>query len=295
MTIAACFVSADGVVFGADSTTTMAVADRTHQPALALHHYNFAQKIFEVGQRGTLGLVMWGLGNLGATSYRTLIARFAAMLNSSHQPSVQAVAQSWAEFFWAEYSTVFVSAISEAQRLEKNASRTPDEEKRLRGLFESFSGGFCIGGCLPHDHVPEAYEILYSPTDSGPRAPEKLQAGTTRFWGCPNIIQRVLFGADESFFRAIIASGKWAGSDVELFELLRPHCLGQPLDLPIREAIDWVHASIYTTIKTMKFSHLAPYCGGPVEVAVITSDRPFRWVRHKALDQAIGDGSENHV
>lgn len=49
--------------------------------------------------------------------------------------------------------------------------------------------------------------------------------------------------------------------------------------------------SIYTTIKAMKFSHMAPVCGGPVEVAVITTDRRFRWVRHKGFDAAIGDGS----
>ena len=57
--------------------------------------------------------------------------------------------------------------------------------------------------------------------------------------------------------------------------------------LPIREAIDWVHASIYTTIKGIKFSRFDPVCGGPIEVAVITTDRRFRWVRHKGLDAAM--------
>lgn len=45
--------------------------------------------------------------------------------------------------------------------------------------------------------------------------------------------------------------------------------------------------NVYTTIQNMKFSHLAPVCGGPVEIALITGDRPFRWVRHKRLDAAI--------
>jgi F420-0:gamma-glutamyl ligase len=43
-------------------------------------------------------------------------------------------------------------------------------------------------------------------------------------------------------------------------------------------------------IKTMKFSHMAPVCGGPVEIAVVTTDRKFRWVRHKQSDAAIGEG-----
>jgi hypothetical protein len=57
--------------------------------------------------------------------------------------------------------------------------------------------------------------------------------------------------------------------------------------LPIRDAIDFVHSSIYSTIKALKFSQFPQVCGGPIEIAVITSDRPFRWVRHKRFDAAI--------
>ena len=53
------------------------------------------------------------------------------------------------------------------------------------------------------------------------------------------------------------------------------------------EAIDWVHTVIYTTIKAMKFSHYVPICGGPIEIALISSDRKFRWVRHKRFDEAL--------
>jgi hypothetical protein len=60
--------------------------------------------------------------------------------------------------------------------------------------------------------------------------------------------------------------------------------------LPIRDAIDYVHSALYCTIKAMKFSNLPQVCGGPIELAVITADRRFRWVRHKAWDAAITDG-----
>jgi len=40
----------------------------------------------------------------------------------------------------------------------------------------------------------------------------------------------------------------------------------------------------------MEFSHTAPVCGGPVEIAVITTDRSFRWVHHKRFDAAIRQG-----
>jgi hypothetical protein len=30
-----------------------------------------------------------------------------------------------------------------------------------------------------------------------------------------------------------------------------------------------------------------PYCGGPIEIAVISTDRRFRWVRHKNFGAAL--------
>ena len=142
-----------------------------------------------------------------------------------------------------------------------NTSRTPDEERELDFLTQAFSGGFCVGGYLMTDRRPAAFEVLYEPTLAGPRSVEPLAVGATRFWGCPNLIDRLVFGLDDSLFARILRSDKWAGTPEDLFNLVRASCLGQPRDLPIREAIDWVHASIYTTIKTMKFSHMAPVCG----------------------------------
>jgi hypothetical protein len=69
--------------------------------------------------------------------------------------------------------------------------------------------------------------------------------------------------------------------------LLAKHHLGHASTIPIREAIDFIHACIYSTIKALKFSSLSQICGGPIELAAITTDRSFRWVRHKQWDAAI--------
>jgi hypothetical protein len=60
--------------------------------------------------------------------------------------------------------------------------------------------------------------------------------------------------------------------------------------LPIRDAVDFVHACIYSTIKALKFSNFSQICGGPIEIATITTDRQFRWVRHKPWDAALTEG-----
>jgi hypothetical protein len=58
-------------------------------------------------------------------------------------------------------------------------------------------------------------------------------------------------------------------------------------DLPIREAIDFIHTYLHITIKGFKFRVGPPICGGPIEIAFISTDRPFRWVCHKGFERAI--------
>jgi hypothetical protein len=103
------------------------------------------------------------------------------------------------------------------------------------------------------------------------------------------MILRLLNGCDEQLKRAIIDSGQWKGSRTDLDALVMKHALMHPI-LPIRDAIDFTHACISSTIKAFKFSGLSPICGGPIEIAVITTDRQFRWVRHKPWDAAIIEG-----
>ncbi|MGO8749104.1 MAG: hypothetical protein ACLQNE_24355 [Thermoguttaceae bacterium] len=159
MTIAACYVSAEGVVFGADSTATMFVPGPGPNPSGASHQFNCAQKVFEIGDNSTLGITMWGLGNLGDVSYRTLIAQFADMLVSQGAQSLSAVAGAWNQFFWQVYSAKFATVLQRVQHLLGQANRTPDEADELAFYVCTFSGGFCIGGYLRHERLPGAYVV----------------------------------------------------------------------------------------------------------------------------------------
>jgi predicted proteasome-type protease len=74
MTIAAAYLTSEGVVFGADSTTTF-MQDGGGVGQLLNH----AQKIFEVGRpgEGRLGLCTWGNAVVGTASHRTIAARLS--------------------------------------------------------------------------------------------------------------------------------------------------------------------------------------------------------------------------
>ena len=44
----------------------------------------------------------------------------------------------------------------------------------------------------------------FDPTLTSPSPPTPLAVGSARFWGCPNLIDRLIFGLDFPVFSAIL-------------------------------------------------------------------------------------------
>jgi hypothetical protein len=300
VTIAACYLSPEGVVLGSDSTSTYSLPSPFPFLPSKERHYNFGQKIFEVGKNSNLAIVTWGLGGLSVGSYRTLIARLADNLDALPAHSVLEVAERWAKQFWASYSKSLLAEITQLKILDAKkafdpqkpvdpANRTLQEEMFFQQNKQGLVVGFCLGGCVKDDRVPHAYEIVFDPLLANEPVPEHLPQAQS-FWGVPALISRLINGCADEVVNAILQSGKWSGSEADLMALISRSKLVHPSTVPIREAIDFTHACLLTTIKAMKFSNLPLVCGGPIELAVITTDREFRWVRHKSWEAAIRDG-----
>lgn len=276
-------------MLGADSTSTYGAPG-------APHYFNNAQKLFEIGEESTLGVVTWGLGGLNAHSHRTLLAVLADSLKAKPPKTIEEVSERWAAQFWTVYTDPASPLAEHIARCKELAAkpeneRTPEEKKELFEKSGSLVVGFCVAGYLPADRSAQAFEILIDPLKDHPTR-TSIAMGW-RFWGAPNMIQRLIFGCDDGIKEAIMTSGKWQGTRPELDALIGNHALNHPI-VPIRDAIDFVHACISSTIKAFKFSSMSQICGGPIEIAVITTDRRFRWVRHKTWDAAILEG-DSHV
>jgi hypothetical protein len=285
MTIAACYLSMEGVVLGADSTTTINVKNPTGE--LESHHFDFAQKIFEVGRDSQIGVAVWGMGSFADTSYRTMIAELGDEADADPAKSVEDIARSLGARAWKAFEGVFSPA--EIANIRDIANRAPDErspdDAELLARFGDAGGGFCVAGCRVSARTPCAYQVNFDLL-GGVSAPDPLQHYRPRFWGAPNMVNRLIYGVDGQLLDRILASGKWTGSEQDLIDLAALGFLQQP-NLPLREAVDWVYGSVFATIKAFKFSQFQPICGGPVEIAIISTDRPFRWVKHKSFDAAI--------
>jgi len=292
VTIAVCCVTPEGVIFGADSTSSLMVPG-------GFHYLNHNQKVFEIGDGSTVGAVTWGMASLGLLSHRTQLAQLADYVAEQRISGVSAICDIWIERFWPEYQIAIARQMPDLLALHAksphgpttgavSSARTQQEEQTYQQLRMGLFVGFCIGGHDPSDRLPCAFEIKFDPLTSKP-TPSRIVLGDTRCWGVPKVFGRIVKGIDPEVTQAIVASGKWTGSVADLEGLLSPHQLYLP-GLPMRDAIDFVHSCISSTIKTLKFSHLSQTCGGPIEIAVITTDRDFRWVRHKEWDAAIKEG-----
>lgn len=304
MTIAMCYLSPEGVVLGADSTSSL----MTHPGVF--HFFNNNQKLFQLGEKGTVGVITWGLGGLGALSYRSLLANLHDYAATNNITQIHDIAIEWTKMFQKEYS-----ANGDIQNIWSSTAtlraktpyippppvtpgsppspidpgmRTEEEEKQLARTIDALTVGFCFGGYDPKDRTPAASYVIFGPTISSP-TPDKIPMLSYGHWGVPNMIKRLIWGYDEELVTALIASGKWSGTPAELDAVLANRRLAHAT-LPIRDVIDFVHTCIYSTIKAMKFSNYPQVCGGPIEIAVITTDRAFRWVKHKPWNAAIVEG-----
>ncbi len=281
MTIAACYVTSEAVILGADSTATT-----TH--GSTARHYDFAQKLFQIGdQDGSLGFVCWGLTGFKVSSFRTLLAQLSDDLIHHPPPNVADVITRWRNTFWMNYLTQYATERGRCATLASQSVRTDAENKELATLQRILSGGHCIGGHVQAERKPVAFAFEYNLLSTTEPSIYEISSGTARWWGCPNLVNRMLYGIDSAITHEILASGNWNASPNDLGNIINKYALRIPCELPVREAIDWIYSSIFVTIKAMKFSCLPPVCGGPIEIAVITSDRKFRWVCHKSMRDAI--------
>lgn len=279
VTIAMCYVCAEGVVLGADSTATSRSMN-------GYHYLNNNQKLFQFGEASTLGVVTWGSAGVGLESHRTLFAMAHDNMQTNNVNSVSEAATALIDVVWPRYLSS--DLVVRCRYLDAKADKTDDEYKELQAIVPMGVLGYCLAGYVLPDRTPSAAEILFQPLIDKP-SPANLSHGPSS-WGVPGLMRRLWNGcADEVFFE-ILSSGNWSGTPDDLLSIIQKHEL-RPGFLPIRDAIDFVYHSMYTTIKAIKFSAIPQVCGGPIEVAVITTDRKFRWVKHKNWDAAITEGS----
>jgi hypothetical protein len=280
MTIAAAYVTSDGVVLGSDSTTTVLMEPESGSSAPQVGQIlNHAQKIFAVGPKADsrFAICTWGLASLGATSHRTV----AALVADKKPKNVEEATQALIDTVRPKYLEI----------VQKVPSAT------------GIPLGYFVAGADSSTHEPGCKVVTFEGT-AAPKI-KNLAVGEAIFQGVPNFFTRVFWGFDPdgiTILKTLLRTklnlqpdqfdSSFDGAYKQARELT---ALRGVQDIPIREAIDFLYSLLHVTVKALKFRGGPPICGGPIEVGFITTDRPFRWARHKDFTSAVSEqeGGEN--
>jgi hypothetical protein len=269
MSIAAAYLVSEGVVLGADSSTTVQVETPEGRGVVQL--LTHSQKVFEVGNKSRIGVCTWGAGSIGSISHRTIIAQLADRL--TNEITIKSA---------AEELVNLVNPIVKSEKIE--------------------FVGYYIGGWDPGSHEPACFRLEIG---QDKKIMEPLSLGLCSFSGNPIFFTRVFRGFDPQLPQKLKEELKLnlTNSIPENFDRIfdktfekvsAPLLIAGFRDLPIREAIDFVYSYLHITVKAEKFKFGPPLCGGPIEVGFITTDRSFRWVRHKPFYSAIIEQEGEH-
>jgi hypothetical protein len=268
VTIAIALSTAEGIIFGSDSTTTISLTGATGTKVGQL--YNSAQKIFEIGpprdgdylagQHFSGGVVTWGDGSFGPISWRNFVNEFyCRVIHGNRVTDVPRAYLNFAQQKWGEI-----------QQMGLVDATTPLPDT-----------GFAVGAIEASTHEVHAGIVSIRAATV-----EAMKRADIRVGGDPVSVGRLVNGYDPRLEPVLQSHG----IDIAVFK----HC-AQAFSLspylqhiPLRDAIDFVHFLIYSAIKFHRYKGVAAGVGGPIEIATITADRGFRWVTHKPLHESIG-------
>ena len=267
MTIAAAYLTSEGVVLGGDSTTTISFPAQGGTPGVVVAQLlNHAQKVFEVGEKSRLGLCTYGSGSIKGVSHRTIAARLGDKIDQN------------------------VTTIENAALLLEQLVVDAYNQQGDSGLV-----GYYLGGWDPVSHVPECIHLVFD-NKGKLQSKVKLRIGEATFSGSPDYFSRVFRGFDPRFPQLLfdelvkikgLPEGFQNDFEKAFIGVAQQLTAVGFSDLPIREAIDYIHTYLHITIKAAKFRYGPQPVGGPIEIAFITTDRRFRWACHKSHSSAV--------
>lgn len=262
MTIVTCVKVRDGLVLGTDS---MAHIQRGGEFGRAFTH---ATKLFQINDL-PIGVMSYGLGNVGHRSIETLIREFEKTLRAS-QNSVNSVANALFKFMKKHYD-----ALTENSGDVENLPRL----------------GIAVAGYGPGAVFAEQRQFEL-PHDEAPNTPLASEEFGATWWGVA-----------APFFRLSMGYGPLVRIRLEEAGL-EPAVAGALLDdlaidvffdaMPVQDAVDYASFVLNTTIEYTRFTTQVAPCGGPLQVATILPDQRFKWLaRPEVRMKGVSNGGSD--
>ena len=267
MSIAVAVKVNDGLVLASDSTVVIR-GSSAGQPSSVLKTYDHGRKLADIKDY-PIGTLTWGISTIGSRTIESLISEYEFTLPSATHPEargfkVRDIAENLKTFLRQRYETEQGPLVPQA------ASRMPS-----LGILVS---GYSDGAYFPEQYL---FDFPMMP-ELQPRHPNKAN-GEPEFgvdwFGQNDTITRLIKGADPRLAVALAERLKMPSE--EIWRLLSQFEYRVALEgMPLQDAIDLAVYLVETTIGRHRFVMGAPFCGGEIDVAVITP-QGFTWVSRK--------------
>lgn len=262
MSIVACVKVQDGIALGCDSATQITGRGPDKRIGV-LKVYQNANKLFPF-KKLPVGILTYGMGNIGPRSMRTLLRSFEAKseFSSQHEYTVSNIANELLQYIKGIY--------------EEEYKGVEAEQQPMVGMY--------VAGYSSNADIGEEWEFVV-PRDTEAKLVRPVDRYGASWRGVQLPFTRLYFGYDPRAFQDLQNSGINVSQIKTAFDKYAARVIYD--GMPVQDAINFVKFILYTTIGLNSFEIGAPSCAEPIQIAVI-DEKKFQWVYEPPLTSEEG-------
>jgi len=256
VTICVSVKARDGMVLGTDSMSQVVLRGPDDKVVVAKTYSN-AIKLFQLRPDLPAGVMSWGAGNIGPRTVRGLILDFSRTIGFT---TIQAAADDLFIFVQAAYQAEF--------------GGLKDDMKPRLGMY--------VAGYSANSGLPEEWEFELPGSTQANQVRASDEFGSS--WrGVDVPFTRLHFGFDPYMQELLENAGTSQDAIGQIFrdKTFKAEVIFDAM--PTQDAINFGVYVLRTTIGYTSFLMGSPTCGGPLQVAAITNEHGFEWVRQPKL------------
>ena len=271
MTVALAIKVHDGLVLATDSATTIGWTNTETGIQVANSVYNNANKMVNLHRDLPIGLMTWGLGNVGQQSISTLAKEIRRRLQGENPRFPE----------WSLDSDSYtIKEVADKVRIFLHDEMLSEQVKTSGPLVDL---GVFIGGFSSDSISVESYSLTTNGMIcAGPDATLTEEFGAV-WYAQGEAISRLVLGFSQGTEQALLTLGVSATDAPAYVDALKK-IVHRPLiaaPMPIQDVIDLAIFLVDASIKFTRFSPGYDTVGGPIEVAAITRHEGFKWINRK--------------
>jgi hypothetical protein len=267
MTVCVATTVDDGIVFAADSATSL-LSTGADGSSVVANVYRHGNKVFNLCRGLPICAMTAGMGSIGRVPIHALAKDFRQRLVSDEDYAIDI----------KNYSIEAI-AISARKFLFEDKYQKLDPPPPAPHSLEFWIGGFSTGS-----EQPELWLITIK--NGACTEPVKLRSAGdcgVNWGGQPDPINRLLIGYAQATGNALLEAGVAPADLPKLLAVIQSRTQAPLVEpaMPIQDAIELTEFLVDMTKKFFRFYPGADVVGGDTDVATVTRHEKFKWIKRK--------------